>query len=262
MLYSISETLKKQLDHCYAKCTQCETIAKKFTMLWTSHLSHQIIQLGTMIFLQQITLEAIQKQSKEALGLLLTDIQSLIQSLCDISQGNVPSNMEAISMTGLTAVHVTGNAGQLTATFTATDDSVMALHTDSNPLSPSSVHSHAIDNTDETSVSFSQQALYQNLMLVLLSFQHKIKELMSDPEPHLSFSWQSSIHYSYDQSEQTCMLESIGVSLSYGFNYSGEYPFRLIPSTERLMVYLLQVMRQHYSGLISTKQVNYTNVIL
>lgn len=245
LLYSISDTLRHQLSHCFEKCLASNGIIKRFTSLWTSSLSHQTIQLATIIFLQQITLDSVQNRS---LDLLLTDLQSLIQTLQDINQGNMPTDVETLSMTGLAATQLTGT--------TAIGDSTVALQTDSRQLTSSSNHSHINPEARESLNSISRGFLCENLIVLLLGHQQKVKELMCEPEPLPSFCWQSSIRYSYDQSERLCALESMGVALSYGFHYSGECPFCLTPPTERLMVHLLQVMRQQYNGLITNKQVN------
>ena len=71
-----------------------------------------------------------------------------------------------------------------------------------------------------------------------------------------TFLWKGSLHCSWSAEHQKCLLHSLGCSLTYGYYYKGSGGRVLFsPQSERLFVYLLQVMRQQFCGLIVEQQV-------
>ena len=71
-----------------------------------------------------------------------------------------------------------------------------------------------------------------------------------------TFLWKGSLHCSWSAEHQKCLFHSLGCSLTYGYYYKGcGGRVLLSPQSERLFVYLLQVMRQQFCGLVVEKQV-------
>lgn len=276
LLHSVNETLHQQLTLCLTKyllpSIPYTTILKKLPSLWTSTLSHQIIQVVTSIILHVAIQDAIERQTKgeEALDSIQADLQSLIHTLSCICQGQVPADVETLLLSGVS------NTAQLTGTGSFIGDSTTVLR-DSGPhlltevnTEPHVESQHVVieDEIRESSndcvpVIMPHQVLYQSIMLVLFNYQLKLRELnesSSNESLSSSFKWQSSIRYTYNNTEQSCSLESVGVSLHYGFHYCGgrqSSALSLTLPSERMLVHLLRVMGQNYCGLVNTEQVHF-----
>lgn len=248
------------------------TILKKLPSLWTSTLSHQIIQLATSIILHIAIQDAIEKQTRGEGGLdsTQTDLQSLMHTLCCICQGQVPADVETLLLSGLSnTAQLTGTGGIIGDSTTVLRDSASHLLTEGNSeLHVESQHVIIGGEIKESSpydyapVIMPHQVLYQSIMLILLNYQLKLRELSESSSKESlssSFKWQSSIRYTYNNTEQSCSLESVGVSLHYGFHYCGgrqSSALSLTMPTERMLVHLLRVMGQNYCGLVNTEQVH------
>jgi dynein heavy chain len=230
LFYSISESLKHQLDYCLTKHGSLGGIVNGLVSIWGSNLTHQIIQLATFIIVHKQINKALNEKRQSPLEL----VQSLIHSLCDLSQGRSLSDVDVMSADD--------------AINSGTDGSTVFLYgTNSHHLSYNGINI-SDHNKSHSVFTDHQHSLYQNLMLYLLNFQELLQEIMSEPNPLSSFKWQSVINYCY--SKESCTLQSIGVTLDYGFHFTNGAPFSLSLPNEKLMLYLLQVMKQHYNGLI------------
>ena len=217
--------------------------------------------------------DAIERQTKgeEALDSIQADLQSLIHTLCCICQGQVPADVETLLLSELS------NTAQLTGTGSFSGDSTTVLR-DSGPHLLTEINTEAHvesqhvvigDEIKESSpydcvaVIMPHRVLYQSIMLILFNYQLKLRELSessSNESLSSSFKWQSSIRYTYNNTEQSCLLESVGVSLNYGFYYCGgrqSSALSLTLPSERMLVHLLRVMGQNYCGLVNTEQVHF-----
>lgn len=197
--------------------------------------------------------ETIKKGEENWFKQLLTDIQSLIQTLYYISQGQLPSDTKALSVSELVTDGL--ESDEMDSTTVLHTNGSYQLTDDSTPQIDSQQVIEPSPQNDAPPPPPSREThLYQNLMFILLIYQQRVNDLSHESDPISSFRWQSYIHYHVN--EQSCHMTSVGVALSYGFHYSGGYSLSsLAPPTERLMIHLLRIMNQHLCGLVTAHQV-------
>lgn len=226
--------------------------------MWISEcISQQTIQLATLVILDQ-TLQEVIDNNNEGLDELLTNIQSLIQTLYCIIQRQPPTDVKPLS-----------NSQLLTDT---NNDSSILLHAEDSFTEEGRERRGEVERRETMSpqgeeedkiAESSKRYLYEQLMFILVAYRDRINQLLKEDDSlSSSFMLESLIRYKYASKERTVCLSSLGVALNYGFHYSGGCSLSLLaPPTERAVVYLLKIMSQRLAGLIvdhSPSQVQYT----
>ena len=275
IIQSISETLQKQLNTCLTNyilpSTPLNLALKRLPSLWNSSMSPQVIQIATQVLIYTCIQDTLSNKGEKLLEQILNDLKQLQSLACVMNQDHVPQDLFNVSLPPLAEVHVPHAVG---SESTVMDSTVALKASESHLLTVGSglsteplVESQHVVFEDETSSTHetndkavNQKASLHNIIILIQSYIEKVKELISiDPtgeEIHSSFNWQSMVHYTYNTTEQVCTLEGIGVSLSYGFCYTGVVPVMTVPGVDRLMVHMLQVMQSHSSGLVLTENVS------
>ena len=165
---------------------------------------------------------------------LLSEIQTGIQILHSLHQGKQQS-------TDLNTTHTSTSKGLGEGAYHDNDEQWSDTHLESR--------------NDPVTTSTTPVELYRNLILILLGYRERVKEVSTQSDPLQSFLWVSSVHYSYDRNQRSCHMTSLGVALTYGFHYSGGYSLFLTQPTERVAVHLLKVLSQHMCGIVANQKV-------
>ena len=263
LLCSISETLQSQFSQLVSKhllSSSTSTEHQKFPSLaclpsiWAGNAASQVIILITLTALELATQEAMVKSTTTTGGLhplssLLDEIYTLIGIASGIIRGDGSTATPA-----LISNHITGTSGQSTP-----------VESHSIPAAPRAGY--------QTKVARGKIVQVQNVLTVLLAAVDKVKQLIPDHKSSgekvdSSFTWQASLHFnltppSTRDHQHTCTLTTLSGSLLYGFCYTGSLisGLSLGPVTERGFVYLLQLMKQHCSALV-TGQVSWARCSL
>ena len=245
MLHSVTETLNQQLltiltQQKSAPSTPSDSspaapsLIKRLSSVWLSTSSHQILQLSTIILLEERLQQELENTKGDSLdpSSFLADIQSAIQTLDSIHEGKI--TQEHDPKLGFT------DSNRGIANSSAENEEEDAGWSDTQ-----------LDLRSEPAVIGMHRILYHNLMLVLLTYRERVKTLSTEPHPLASFQWLSSLHYSHDASQRSCVLSTIGASLNYGFHYSGGYPVSLTTPTESMAVHMVKGMSQQVCGIIT-----------
>ena len=234
-------------------------------------MSPQVIQIATQVLIYTCIQDTLSNKGEKLLEQILNDLKQLQSLACMMNQGHVPQDLFNVSLPALTEVpHAVGSESTVMDSTVALKASESHLVTVGSGLSTEPlVESQHVVFEDETTCSsthetndkaVNQKASLHNIIILIQSYIEKVKELISiDPtgeEIQSSFNWQSMVHYTYNTTEQVCTLEGIGVSLSYGFFYTGVVPVMTAPGVDRLMVHMLQAMQSHSSGLVLAENVS------
>lgn len=195
-----------------------------------------MIQLGFIIILEERLSEEIEKTKGGPMNAsgLLSEIQTGIQILHSLHQGKQQS-------TDLNTTHTSTSKGLGEGAYHDNDEQWSDTHLESR--------------NDPVTTSTTPVELYRNLILILLGYRERVKEVSTQSDPLQSFLWVSSVHYSYDRNQRSCHMTSLGVALTYGFHYSGGYSLFLTQPTERVAVHLLKVLSQHMCGIVANQKV-------
>uniref|UniRef100_A0A1X7UKN4 Uncharacterized protein n=1 Tax=Amphimedon queenslandica TaxID=400682 RepID=A0A1X7UKN4_AMPQE len=247
LLHSVTETLNQQLittltqqksaPSTPSQSSTTPSLIKRLSSVWLSSSSHQILQLATIILLEERLQQEVENTKGGSLdpSSFLSDIQSAIQTLESIHEGKV--TQEHDPKLGFTDSNK--GIGQL-ANNSAENEEEDAGWSDTQ-----------LDLKSEPVAIGIHKILYHNLMLILLTYRQRAKALSTEPHPSSSFQWLSSLHYSHDATQRSCVLSTIGASLNYGFHYSGGYPIALTTPTESMAVHMVKVMSQQVCGVIT-----------
>ena len=220
------------------------SLIKRLSSVWLNSSSHQILQLATIILLEERLQQEVESTKGGSLdpSSFLSDLQSAVQTLESIHEGKI--TQEHDPKLGFTDSNK--GIGQL-ANSSAENEEEDAGWSDTQ-----------LDLKSEPAAIGIHRVLYHNLMLILLAYRQRAKALATEPHPSSSFQWLSSLHYSHDATQRSCVLSTIGASLNYGFHYSGGYPVALTTPTESMAVHMVKVMSQQVCGVIT----NDTKVII
>ncbi len=264
-MFSIETTLTKQLDTIITQyptqhITDKTTFLSHLSSLWTNCYSHQVIVLVTELLIHDYINKCLEgTQSVETHVECIGNILSVLKHLQSVAY-KIIDGCDYLDGTVLSDMLTNGNTGS----HSTLPDSTGAVKASETNLTSGSGHiNDEFDNvdgsepnmTDQRTRNIQRTSLLNRVITIILNYITKLQNLMNLSELSPQQWRQSSVHYTYSDSNKRLLLNGAGVSVSYGVRYTGDVPIVSSPQLEDITKHMIQTMDNNCFGLVCTDKV-------
>ena len=263
LLLSASSTLQSHLSTAVSSCTKRSSPSSRpadpslstLHGLWSSSLPSHTILLTTLIVLEDSLLKASQDTTdKRTLDDLSKDLNASLKALSTLLQGR---SLEEEGEGRNSNLQSEESRSHVESSVKASASSAVDSTESSSMMSDDRGPSRNRD-TDNQQISSDKLSRLHRIAFVLYGYKHKVNQLrlLVDSEPitmlHKSLNWKSTLHFTWDAKNRTCVASALGVSLPCECGYSdGMRAFLSVAQSEAALCSILQAVESGYNILLT-----------